>query len=971
MPLQKQVVPIPLTKGIDKGIANVLRPSDSLDQGTNIEQLVTGELTKRTGFQSIDTTIGTGVHLFEAKGSIGVIEANSVVEILDPVSNTLRELTVRNSQNVAVNEVLCKVKDLLGSDVSIESYDCLAYQSYIYVACYVTGGSGSASRLYKFDRNLNNVGYSGVNTYAGISGTAFRFAGERLFVNNSGTMVVYNFLTASTVSASLLTLGGNQIFDVVEWSSGGFAISFDDGSNIVNRLLNSSFGTIGSTNFSRTNVNSVCVFNQTAGDSFYVGVTRSTGTIATTYRFNSTPSIVETRDYTSTLNGYNCCGIRSGANAYFFVEAGASSASKDRQILSSQFLANQTGTTSGNTFVNPLRRAGLASRPFLIGITTEPYLFVAHKSEDSLNLQNCYFLMQCGTDNSSYEGLTKIHSQLVYGKNRNYITDLSFGNKILPQVSSFSSSEYFMPIFSRVDSGYNLSASSSVFGLSACFVNTYNGINSSKSVSFQDETFISSNGVLIFDGNQLNEFGFYLYPDPIQSSTNTSAGNVADGTYQYVVVYEYFDARGDLLESAPSQVFTTTYAAGSARQYTLTLNLVGFSTKQNMRVSIYRTTASGTIFYFLGSINNLTGSTLTYVDNIADATLQTNKILYTTGGVAENIISPNSNFVCQAKNRLWTFETGSTDTIWFSKEIRSGFLPAFSDLLVQKVSSAGGELVALAQIDDKLIIFKERIIMALLGDGPTESLVGSFSVPLQITSGMGCVTARSVVETPVGIFYASQEGIYLVDRSLQNSFIGRPIYKNEGTIRSSVYDPVLNRVIFLTTTQMIVYYISTASWYTWTATNPVDLLLEGGVLYQLTSTKLLKQGTGYQDDSANYAQTLKLGQFSFAGLQAYQRLYRVLITGRSTSDANTTNLTVKNYFNSNTTATDTLTLQHSSAISNNRFELEVRPSVQKCETMEIELSLTANTSGFIVSGMSAEVGVLPGAARRAESRRAT
>jgi hypothetical protein len=337
--------------------------------------------------------------------------------------------------------------------------------------------------------------------------------------------------------------------------------------------------------------------------------------------------------------------------------------------------------------------------------------------------------------------------------------------------------------------------------------------------------------------------------------------------------------------------------------------------------------------------------------------------------VAENIIPPNANFVCQAKNRLWTFETGSTDTIWFSKTIRSGFLPAFSDLLTLKVASAGGELVALAQIDDKLIVFKERIVMAVLGDGPTESLVGEFSVPLQITSGMGCTSARSVVETPVGIFYESQEGIYLVDRSLQNMFIGRPVYKNEGTIIGSQYDPVYNRVFFLTTTQIWVYYISTNAWYSWTATNPVDLLLEGGVLYQLTSSKLLKQGTGYQDDGSNYAQTLKLGQFSFAGLQSYQRLYRVLITGRATSDANTSNLTIKNYFNSNTTATDTLTLQHSSAISNNRFEVEVRPSIQKCETMELELSLTANTSGFIVSAASAEVGALPGAGRRAESRR--
>ena len=774
----------------------------------------------------------------------------------------------------------------------------------------------------------------------------------------------------STVTNNLFTPAGTNLWDVIPWSSGGFAIVFDDGANIVVRLVNSSLSTIGSTSVARTNVNSLCIFEELAGTSFYIAVTRTAGSSASIYRIGSTPTVLQTIDFAAGTYYYNCCGITSNPNIYVFFESGSSSASatKERGVAQYTTLSNQTGTTTGVTNPSSVPRAGLGSYPFLIGSDVLPFVFFTHQSEDTNNLQNCYFLMQATSSGTPV--LPKVcHAQVLYGKANNYISTIFSGQYRLPRVPAFSSGIYQACLFSRLDSTFNLTGATATYGLAACSIQSQTTYAGSKSFSFGLNSFLVNNGVYIYDGNQVTEFGYYLYPDPVQSTTNAGAGNVADGTYQYVVVYEYYDAKGNILESSPSQAYSVTYAAGSARTYTINLNRAGFISKSATRVSLYRTAASGTIFYYVNSTDLFTASSLTVTDNVSNTVLTSRKILYTTGGVAENIIPPNANFVCQAKNRLWTFETGSTDTIWFSKTIRSGFLPAFSDLLTLKVASAGGELVALAQIDDKLIIFKERIVFALLGDGPTENLIGEFSVPLQITSGMGCVAARSVVETPVGIFYESQEGIYLVDRSLQNMFIGRPVYKNEGTIIGSQYDPVYNRVFFLTTTQIWVYYVSTNAWYSWTATNPVDLLLEGGVLYQLTSSKLLKQGTGYQDDGSNYAQTLKLGQFSFAGLQSYQRLYRVLITGRATNDANTSNLTIKNYFNSNTTATDTLTLQHSSAISNNRFEVEVRPSVQKCETMELELSLTANTSGFIVSAASAEVGALPGAGRRAESRR--
>jgi hypothetical protein len=53
------------------------------------------------------------------------------------------------------------------------------------------------------------------------------------------------------------------------------------------------------------------------------------------------------------------------------------------------------------------------------------------------------------------------------------------------------------------------------------------------------------------------------------------------------------------------------------------------------------------------------------------------------------------------------------------------------------------------------------------------------------------------------------------------------------------------------------------------------------------------------------------------------------------------------------------------------MSLEIRPSKQKCETMQIELSHTANNSGITINAVIAEVGAIPGAGRRASTGRAT
>jgi len=80
----------------------------------------------------------------------------------------------------------------------------------------------------------------------------------------------------------------------------------------------------------------------------------------------------------------------------------------------------------------------------------------------------------------------------------------------------------------------------------------------------------------IYDGVSTVEQGFLKYPENLTQTTATSAGSMGPGTntsvsYQWVAVYEWMDAQGQINYSAPSQPLTATVGEGSATTHNASL----------------------------------------------------------------------------------------------------------------------------------------------------------------------------------------------------------------------------------------------------------------------------------------------------------------------------------------------------------------------------------------------------------------
>lgn len=994
MPLQKQTVAFPLTKGIDKSRPDLLLEPDQLADGINTEILESGEITKRPGFASNVTLTRTPLAMVEGNGAQGVIYSNNYVSM--PQIGAGGSTTIQDTANIGqikpvMGNLSAKLVDLLGYNLgSIGSYDSYtnATTGEILLAFVA---SNTTARVYKFDKQLNVIPFL-TSPYVEFSGfdvalngiIAIKCLADRVLFYSTSTLGI-NMVTFTTsgVSANSLiqavSTAGN--WDACDGESGEFILAYESGGNIVTSRRSTSTGaSLGTVTTSATNVVRVCVTQRiqtaTAKD-VCLGLLRSSGNKVSMLRYNSSLVLQQTADQ------------GGGSDTFWAITVAATSSPSQVLVAAESGNATRTDTwerkmrfyeasgSSLNSIGRNIDRAGLLSKATQVVAGQNPIVMISHQSEDTYQLQNSYALVQFGNPADLVKS-PGFHGPIAYGAAYPYHTSAnSSRSNACPMVNLniLDSTKAFIPLQTRSDSSTLSTSASSIYVLRALTIEADTYYRGSRSLKIADRIFAAAGNVYNISGAGLREAGFFLYPDPIVSFTNAGAGNVADGAYQYCLVYEFIDDAGNLIESAPSQITSVTHAAGSSRQYTIVHRIPGWISYPQFRLAVYRTAASGTIFYRTAvgtydlSVSTPT-SPITITDNTSDATLVTNKLLYTTGGTVENIAPPYTQALAFVKNRLWTFEYGSTDTVWFSKEVREGFFPQFSDLLKVQLPRNYGELTGIAGIDDKVIMFKQFGVYVIVGDGPTETLVGAFSQAQPVSNGVGCINSRSIVETPQGVFFQSQEGIHILDRGMSVQFIGQPLYKTEGTIIGSTYDPVLNRIFFLSTTDLWVYYMSTGTWHRWTVTNPVDIDYLDGALYLMTTTRILKLTAGtWQDNGVNYEQRIKLGQMQLSGIQGYQRMYRALVRGRPPTSASG-NITVSNFFDGNNTATDTQTIAQSATVSGDKMQIEIRPSVQKCETMQMQLSHTANNEGLTVSGLSAEIGTIGGVGRRAATGRA-
>lgn len=688
----------------------------------------------------------------------------------------------------------------------------------------------------------------------------------------------------------------------------------------------------------------------------------------------------------------------------------------DQTDVISTIIYNSNTSTAGPLNVM-LRSVGLASKAFYLPLTEKTYVLVNYGGL----MQPTYFLS---------DSLGNLVAKLSYGNVAGYSATSNLpgayvnGNQV--QIG-YLFADQTTPVNKTTPSSGVVPTGTQIAGL-------YNQIG----INLASFTFLNGSVVTAelggslqttggfmwqYDGVKPVEQGFHVYPEDLGiSSPSTTAGFIIPGTYFYQATYEWTDAQGMIHRSAPSVPVSIVITGTSTNTILVkvpTLRLTYKVSPNPARIVIYRWSSAQQVYYQITSViapiaNDPTTDSLNFTDTQSDSQILGNTILYTNGGVVEDIAAPALISMTPFNTRLFAIDAEDRNLLWYSKQVIEGTPVEMTDLftlyVAPTISATGttGAMAALSAMDDKLIIFKKDAIYYITGTGPDNTgSQNDFSNPTFITSTVGSVNQQSMVFMPNGIMFQSDKGIWLLGRDLSTNYIGAPVSDyNQFTVVAANNIPETNEVRFRLSngvTLMYDYYYN--QWGTHEGIHGISSTIYQGLETAITAAETVvpanqnsyeippqvyqeTQGL-YLDGTNPVLMSLQTGWIAISGIQGFERFYQMLLLGTYVSPFN---LNVQFAYDFNPSITQSQIVTPDVAAPNfglqpgpfgsgspfggpaRPFKARIFPDRQKCESFQVSIqenyvAQTANEGAALtLSGMQLLAGMKKGTRTSTASR---
>ena len=358
-------------------------------------------------------------------------------------------------------------------------------------------------------------------------------------------------------------------------------------------------------------------------------------------------------------------------------------------------------------------------------------------------------------------------------------------NRYIPYTSSYTGAE----LVTAAIAYQSVSRSAGI----ACLELEQRDWSNYASENFGNATYISGGVVSMYDGGRAVEQGFADYPY-FDADVTAVAGN-PNGLYNYVAVYRYINAKGEATYSRTYGPVSVATAGAFKVRLTIQPQCVGnketgLACDQRTVIDVYRTEAGGTQYLLCGTSQydvqsptqavTFGGSYWSLLDNMSDATLTAQPVMYRQPGVGgapvDRHISPPSKVLCSHKDRLFCTDAYG-QRVFYSSFFVDGESAWFNPGFSFQVHGGSGPITGMASMDGRLIVFRQDSIFIVDGDGPPEGGGNGteFSPPSKLSCEYGCIDYRSIVTTPEGIMFRSKRGIELLSRSLQVVWVGEKV----------------------------------------------------------------------------------------------------------------------------------------------------------------------------------------------------
>jgi len=908
MPLQKQALNINFAQGVEtKADPWQVEPGKMLEM-VNSVFTKTGMLTKRNGFEQLASLPKDANHVTTFRDNLIAIKNDLLVLSPDETQwfdkgdysqvqlNTVPLVRTGTSQTT----VDTAVGGGLACSVWVDSVGAYYYQ----VSNASTGITlQSATSLGA----VNNPRVFAIGVYFVITYTSGTSPSSLLYVaipHATPTTITSPVTLSAQVQSATAAYDGvvsnNFLYLAFNASDGGGAIRITAlSSSLVQQLVTAIPG-------QTCTLMSVAVDTTSSPPKIWLtyqvsagGAIRTTAlSLSTGSLFNTALAPTQIVASGTTISEITCVATGDIMAAYYQVQNYYTGSSGPRSDFVRRVTCTLAGTVGTITVVQ--RGVGLASKAFILN--GNYYFLAVYGGIQGTNnfFQPSYFLIKDHITIASATLLSGgVVSALSYANGAGYATTM-----VIPTPWIIDSTAYIG--FIRKTLIYPVNKDQNANSTSNVNVYAQQGIDiASFTIDTEQVNAVEAGGSLLltggilwmYDGDKPVEHCFNVYPEDI-TTTSASGGSMTHQTYFYQITYEWTDNSGLIHRSAPctpiKYVLTSPHNSISLKIPTLRLT---YKTNPNpVRIVIYRWSTAQQAYYQVTSVtspllNDPTVDSVTYTDTAADTSILGNQLIYTTGGVLENTATPAVQAMTLFKSRMFMIDGEDRNLLWYSKPILDATPIEMTDLqtiyVAPTISSQGstGDMKALVPMDDKLIIFKANAIYYLVGNGPDATGANNdYGDPAFITATAGCSRPNSIVNTPNGIMFQSDKGIWLLGRDFSTNYIGAPVeaYNNSEVI-SAITVPGTNQVRFtLDTGEILVYDYFFNQWSTFEGIPALS-----SVVYQGKHTFIDKYSRTFKEKSDYYldggtpvTMKFKTAWFKMAGLQGFQRAYYFMLLGK-------------------------------------------------------------------------------------------
>jgi hypothetical protein len=501
--------------------------------------------------------------------------------------------------------------------------------------------------------------------------------------------------------------------------------------------------------------------------------------------------------------------------------------------------------------------------------------------------------------------------------------------------------------------------------------------------------YITGGEVLQYDGRQLTEVGFHVYPWNLLVAGG-SGGSMAGGDYAHKPTYRWVNANGETERSAGILTATTDVNAGGGENAigvtgVPMLQLTHKATKP-VAIEIWRTKVNPIAdaqFYLSSSENpvdtglssneyiaNVIGTSTisTFGDYLADDSLEAKETNPETGSYLESIAPPAATIIVASADRLFLAGVaGDPDRVWYSKLRNDGEVASFSDALTVAVPREGGAITGLAFLNETLIVFRETAIYALPGDGYDNTGGGANYGPARaISTEVGAQSHESIALEPRGLVFQSSKGKYLLNRGWSVEYIGANVcdYDSEPVLAVQVVE-TQHQIRWLTASRMLVLDYLVNQWAEWSIASGVHSCVWDSAHHVATATTITRQQTTYT--GVDYGLDVEM-QIKPSNLQGAARVRSILALGEYRSAHK---VRIRAAFDYATTYTDDKLWTVSPTTVGGPEQPELGPSRQRCQAIKVRITACgsdATTSNYTaptgealkLTGLGLELGFKPG-----------